>query len=423
MYYNLNTEFSLRDSGYSNYEDTTSMPRHRWYYYKEGFSPRLVESAIEQSYITKKDLIIDPFNGSGTTTLTCSTNGFRSIGLEVNPFTSFLSDVKIKNAKVKDIRNWKSKLFKSVEKGGISPLLGYSTFSKRKNLSKWLFNDSVLNSFEGGWRLANSIPAYNVRKLFKLSLIASAMQNCNATRDGKCLRYNDNWWKKRFNKISFLESLDTSLNHIEEDILRKPILKPGTIINGDSRLTLSKLNGFDRFKLCITSPPYLNTFDYTDIYRPELFLGQFVNQTAGLQGLRLSTIRSHIQVKWEKPKVNDFGLLYQQTIQYLQNSRENLMHKDIPTMAQAYFEDMYNIFKLLKTKAAPNAYIWFVVSNSAYAGHELPVDLILGDIGSKAGWYLKEIGVLRYLKKRKTKYSANVHELRESVIIFSNRKF
>ncbi|MCR1795800.1 hypothetical protein, partial [Leptospira sp. id769339] len=213
------------------------------------------------------------------------------------------------------------------------------------------------------------------------------------------------------------------LNHIEEAILKKPILSPGTIINGDSRIALSKLNGFDRFKLCITSPPYLNTFDYTDIYRPELFLGKFIDQTIGLQGLRLSTIRSHIQVKWEKPKLNDFGLLYKQTIRYLQDNRENLMHKDIPLMAQAYFEDMYNIFKLLKTKAAPNAYIWFVVSNSAYAGHELPVDLILGDIGSKAGWYLKEIGVLRYLKKRKTKYSTNVHELRESVIIFSNRKF
>jgi hypothetical protein len=54
---------------------------------------------------------------------------------------------------------------------------------------------------------------------------------------------------------------------------------------------------------------------------------------------------------------------------------------------------------------------------------EIPVDLIIGDIASKAGWYLKEIGVLRYVKKRKTKYSPNVTELRESVIILSNSKF
>ncbi|MDP3245274.1 MAG: hypothetical protein Q8M83_06515, partial [bacterium] len=68
------------------------------------------------------------------------------------------------------------------------------------------------------------------------------------------------------------------------------------------------------------------------------------------------------------------------------------------------------------------AQVWFVVSNSAYAGLEIPVDLIIGDIASKAGWYLKEIGVLQYVKKRKTKYSPNITELRESVNILSNSK-
>ena len=92
-------------------------------------------------------------------------------------------------------------------------------------------------------------------------------------------------------------------------------------------------------------------------------------------------------------------------------------------MIQAYFEDMQNILKLLKNKVAKDGQVWFVVSNSAYAGLEVPVDLIIGDIASKAGWYLREIGVLRYVKKRKTKYSPKITELRESVIILSNSKF
>jgi hypothetical protein len=83
---------------------------------------------------------------------------------------------------------------------------------------------------------------------------------------------------------------------------------------------------------------------------------------------------------------------------------------------------MFNLLKLLRSKAKKNASLWIVVSNSAYAGIEVPVDLIFGDIGSKAGWYLREIGVLRYLKKRKTKYSSNITQLRESVIIFSSTK-
>jgi hypothetical protein len=51
------------------------------------------------------------------------------------------------------------------------------------------------------------------------------------------------------------------------------------------------------------------------------------------------------------------------------------------------------------------------------------VDLIIADIATKVGWFLKEIGVLRYVQKRKTKYSPNIAELRESVIILYNSKF
>jgi hypothetical protein len=110
-------------------------------------------------------------------------------------------------------------------------------------------------------------------------------------------------------------------------------------------------------------------------------------------------------------------------MKHINDNKENLMHKNIPMMIQAYFEDMLNILQLLKAKAAKEAQVWFVVSNSAYAGLEVPVDLIIGDIATKAGWYLKEIGVLRYVKKRKTKFSPEVKELRESVIILSNSKF
>lgn len=419
----LNDNFVLKNCGYSNYENTTVMPRHRWYYYKEGFSPNLVKQAIEQTELVKGDLVIDPFNGSGTTTLTSSLMGFNSIGIEVNPFTSFLSEAKIRNVYTDELKNIKNNLIKSVEKGVTSPLLGYSTFSKTKILNKWLFNDAVLNAFEGGWQHSNNIPGYNSRKLIRLALISSAMQNCNAKRDGKCLRYRDSWSDNKFNKNSFIESLLVNLSNIEEDIEKSPILTKSIILKGDSRNILNTSDIIHDFKLCITSPPYLNTFDYTDIYRPELFLGKFINSPKQLYDLRLETVRSHVQAMWSKPTQNDFGILYQQTMKHINENTENLMHKNIPIMIQAYFEDMLNILKLLKNKAAKDAQIWFVVSNSAYAGHEVPVDLIIGDIASKAGWFLKEIGILRYLKKRTTKYSNNITQLRESVIILSNSKF
>lgn len=419
----LNDNFILKNGGYSNYEDTTTLPRHRWYYYKEGFSPYLVEKAIEQTEVGKGELIIDPFNGSGTTTLTSSILGHNSVGIEVNPFTSFLSDAKVKNVEVSELSNLESSLFKSVEKGISSPLLGYSTFSETKKLDKWLFNDAVLNAFEGGWQHSNSISGYNSRKLVRLALISTAMQNCNAKRDGKCLRYRDSWRNNRFDETSFAESLMLNLSNIKEDIQKKPIEGKSKILKGDCRNILKISNELTNFKLCITSPPYLNTFDYTDIYRPELFLGKFIQGSQKLYELRLETVRSHIQAKWAEPTSSDFGLLYQQTMKHINENKEHLMHKNIPMMIQAYFEDMFNILKQLKDKSAKDAQVWFVVSNSAYAGLEVPVDLIIGDLASKAGWFLKEIGVLRYVKKRKTKHSPYITELRESVIILSRNKF
>ena len=419
----LNDNFSLKDSGYSNYEGTTDLARHRWYYYKEGFSPNLVEKAIETVGVKKDQLIIDPFNGSGTTTLTASINGHKSVGVEVNPFTAFLSDAKLKSANKSDLSKPESKLYTAIDKGARSPLLRFSTFSKKKDLDKWLFNGSILNSFEAGWQISDSIGSHSQRKLVRLALISSAMQNGNAKRDGKCLRYRDSWDQNKFNRNSFIESLRLNLANIKTDIEAKPILESAQIINGDCRRILANRNELKNFKLCVTSPPYLNTFDYTDIYRPELFLGKFVDDAESLYKLRLKTVRSHIQAKWAQPTQSDFGALYDNTIKHVTKHKDKLMNKNIPVMIQAYFEDMLNILKQLKSKAAKDAQIWFVVSNSAYAGLEVPVDLIIGDLAAKAGWYLKEIGVLRYVQKRKTKHSPKVKELRESVIILVNKKF
>lgn len=98
------------------------------------------------------------------------------------------------------------------------------------------------------------------------------------------------------------------------------------------------------------------------------------------------------------------------------------MHKHIPIMIQAYFEDMEKILTTLRAKANTNAELWLVVSTSAYAGIEIPVDMIIGEIGNKVGWYLKEIGVLRHLRKRKSRHSNEINQLRESVVIFSASK-
>jgi len=419
MINNLNADFKLNGLGYSNAEDTVECPRHRWYFIKEGFSPVIVEKAIEESQLEPKDLIIDPFSGSGTVSVVAALKKQPSISFEVNPFLAFLSRTKLIQVEQKQLNSLKELVLTGINQERISPLENFSSFSSKKGNSKWLFNKSILRAFEGGWRVTEGFDS-KARKIFQLILLGSAMDNCNASRDGKCLRYKKDWQELQFHKEDFLEAFDKRFQIVLKDLNSCPldIDRSNSVILGDSRKVLEP-NLTSKFKLCITSPPYLNSFDYSDIYRPELFLGKFINTQAQLVRLRHKTLRSHVQVKWKEPTEDDFGAMYIESITAIKKKSDDLWNKNISLMIQAYFEDMNKILKELRGRAQKGASVWVVVSTSAYVGVEIPVDLIIAEIGTRVGWYLREVGVLRYLRSSAQHAIAGEgsNKLRESVVI------
>lgn len=418
----INSNNKFTNKNYSNFDHSMNLPRHRWYYFKEGFSPLMVEEAINFAEMVKDDLVIDPFSGSGTVPLMASSLNFKSIGFEVNPFMAFVANTKQFIGKFNNFEVYTEIICRGIKKGAKSNLEGYSTFSENSKNNKWLFNRDVLRAFEGGWQATEEL-ADKTKKLFRLGLLVAVMKNANAAKDGKCLRYKKDWQTLSYSKETFTEVFLENMALIYSDIQENHLKVRGKINSGDVR---KKINvAFEnKFKLCITSPPYLNSFDYSDIYRPELFLGKFINNNQELSSLRRKTIRSHVQIDWEKPLKSDFGFLYSNCINEIIIRKDILWNKNIPLMIQAYFEDMENILTLLKQKAKRNAILWFVVSTSAYAGVEIPVDLIIADIGAKIGWNLKEVAVIRYLRNstqnanRWNNGEASTKKLRESIIIF-----
>jgi hypothetical protein len=55
------------------------------YPYYAGFSERFVESTLLRIEASPSDLILDPWNGSGTTTAVCARSGIPSVGVDLNP--------------------------------------------------------------------------------------------------------------------------------------------------------------------------------------------------------------------------------------------------------------------------------------------------------------------------------------------------
>lgn len=420
----LDLNFHIQGLNWSTATDLPGMPRHRWYFVKEAFSPVLVERAMELSDCGAGDVVLDPFCGSGTSLLAAAGRGAATIGCEVNPFLAFVSRTKLCTGGGRSLRKYAPTVQRAVARGRRSALEGKSTFTASGGRTKWLFNTEVVRSFEGGWSETAGIPA-PTRNLLRLALIGSAMDCCNATQDGKCLRYRKDWEDENFGREEFLNQFEGRLDQMREDIDKGKLESSNNrVLKGDCRRTLGSRR-IGRFKLCVTSPPYLNSFDYSDIYRPEMYLGKFVSDTAELRAVRLRTIRSHVQVSWHQPTEEDFGPLYLNSMALLQERKDALWDRRIPTMVQAYFEDMKNVLATLRRRAHAEAHLWIVVSTSAYAGVEIPVDLIIANIAGKVGWRLKEIGVIRNLRcsgqhlKTVGGDSKNPLQLRESAVVLT----
>src|SRR5713101_5166698 len=56
-----------------------------WYPYYAGFSPYFAQSLLASSGLNRTACILDPWNGSGTTTAAAATLGYRTYGYDLNP--------------------------------------------------------------------------------------------------------------------------------------------------------------------------------------------------------------------------------------------------------------------------------------------------------------------------------------------------
>lgn len=414
-------EHSYRDDCIPNFLINMGKPRHRWYDFKEGFSSSLVDRAINETRKNNQSsdfTVLDPFSGSGTSPLSALQNNCNAVGFEINPFMSFVGKTKCSklNGSVNSYRKELESILSQVPTVIESTLEEYSTFtSSDKNTDKWLFNKSVIRAYEA---LYVYISKTENKEFFKLALIAAIMHCCNAKKDGKCLRYLKNWKKLNFDAETLRTCFKEQALYMIADLEASPLLERERIIKqGDTRLLLEKTEK-ESFDLVVFSPPYLNSFDYSDIYRPELFLGKFVSNNNDLMKIRKQTLRSHVQCKWETSENSD-SIWVKNLVDKLEKRKDKLWNNGIPQMVSSYFYDMEIILRESYRTAKKGAQLWFVVSTSAYGGIEIPVDLILADIASKQGWELTSVNALRKLRTSSQCIDENKQrvKLRESLII------
>lgn len=399
---------------------------HRWYPFVEGYSKEFIEDILQELPFTPQ-CAMEPFCGSGTTPVELQNHNIRCYSFEVSPFMYLLAKVKLERTYSEDrLKYYREKVAAFLtapiqDIRSVEAIPFGDTVIKKDGKEKWNFHDTSLDGILDIRHAINTeVDDERYRKLFTIALASIILQTSNMFRNGKCLSYRKGWCDRvvERNEVHhfFLEKLDTV---IAEDV--RILAGQDTEVHnseicylGDVRKNIDKVpdNSLD---LIITSPPYLNSRDYTDIYMLELKVLQLVKCHEDLQALRKSTIRSHVQVKYSDIEPLDNPRL-KQCLSEMRNSESKSWNSDILKMICGYFEDMKLLFSAFAKKMRSGGVIYFNVANSAYFGVEVPVDYIIGDIAEDCGFVVREIRKARDLKTS-PQQSGHVGKLRESVLV------
>ena len=405
----------------SSNQGTTEVPFQRWFKFKEAYSPKFVTDTLGSlSYAV--DRCLDPFGGSGTTALTCRMLGIKSVTTEVNPFLADLIRVKLTPI---DGDIFESKVNNLLSTYRVSKLdrklpTGHPpTLTEPGVNGRYIFPLDVFGAIKAILRYTRDWPNEEAR-LVRVLLGSVLILNSNVSVNGKGRRYRKNWETKEKSRSDFIDSFRNTVSIAAKDLRDFSNVPVGDhrVIIGDTRQQLNRVRSAD---LAIFSPPYPNSFDYTDVYNVELWMLGYLNESEDNRNLRQSTLRSHVQTKWARnPNCLAVSSELKNVVRKLQNSRELLWDRNIPSMVQFYFDDLLSVFRHLQRILPIGHHAVVAIGDSQYANILIDISKILPEVATAAGFVIESQGEIRSM--RSSSQHGGKFELSEHCMVFKRVK-
>jgi DNA modification methylase len=390
-------------------------PQFRWFKYREGFSRKLVSYLLD-SYDKKPTSFFDPFAGAGTSLFTAAGRGIDSVGIELLPV-----GIQVFNARkalfslprekiVSDLKLFSQKKPWKKYKSGI-PFnhlkITKNAFSEDTEASLSLIRKWIKNSDD------------EIKPLINLATLGILEDISFTRKDGQFLRWDARAGRERSGKFnkgpvpSFEVALEMKIQQMISDLSEDQSLFLDEKNNVKSELKLLEGNVFteilqidaESIETVITSPPYLNRYDYTRTYALELaFLDIDEEKIRSLRQLLLTCTVEHKPKNHEglDPWVKLAGAAIDRVpeIEIMMNffndeSRYGrLNNKGITSMIYGYFADSALHLVQAASRIKSGGKYFMINDNVRYNGLTIPVDLILSRLAEEAGFKCLEIKVL-----------------------------
>ena len=236
----------------------------------------------------------------------------------------------------------------------------------------------------------------------------------NVVVSGKGRRYRRRWQERRRPGAEvdrlFAKTSEAAIAEIHAFAPRAETTYE--LVCGDCRDALPQ---HSRTDLAVFSPPYPNSFDYTDVYNVELWTLGYLTDAASNQALRRSTLCSHVQISRNFPPAPSGSPLLATAVASLKAVREELWSPWIPEMVGGYFADVLSVLKATANRLSPGGSAWVVVGNSRYMNIQIDTAAILVELAPKANLQVSLVEPFRSM--RASAQQGGRQELAETLLV------
>ena len=293
---NSDTAAPLIDTCDGRASSANGYPFHDWYHFVLGYTPTFPEYMLSREQITSKDVVLDPFVGSGTTQLVCKLKGIASYGLDANDFMVFAASQKlnwtIDSSRIPAYRDQVLERYRqqaqTVPWDDKEALAAKADENRPAALDRRYLSDKPLVKINCLKRAIQETPMpEEFRDLFLFAVSAILVPVSN-------VKYGPGFGIGRKKEdADVLQLFSQKLERMTADLSALSPEQRNTFsktILGDSR-RLSEYIAPESVSLMITSPPYPGDHEYTKHSKLELIFNGYATDLSSFRTIKKRMIR------------------------------------------------------------------------------------------------------------------------------------
>lgn len=358
------------------------------YPYYAGFSSAFASHLLEHLKLNPEARVLDPWNGSGTTTYVATNLGHKSIGLDLNPFAALLASAK---SPTQNNSEW----FHSIAREIISLAQSFiqdSSLASHDPLAEWMTTASVINFRKLFYSIIEFFGLTEDTTLFKfgppeqapsLFLIALVRSIKTRLRGSKNPTWNSPEARISVNIQDLEEDFVSNVIRIAEILGSKRIhqtARPQIMISDARQLPITE----STVDVVLTSPPYCTRIDYAMATSLELAaLGLSADDTAfsllrkNLMGT--TTIREQLSASIPSHWACSVTNLLRQINAHESYASSRYYYRNL----FQYFSDAHSAISELGRVLRPGGVGFLVLQNSFFKDIHIPLANLYADIARR----------------------------------------